>query len=239
MAISLVGSASGSAASAADVSVTLPGGVVQNDVVYAAYAVVAANTDNNCVPITAGYTELADLFGRDSRDCDFGAYRKVQGSTPDSTAQFDSTLTNSGASVAVLDVLRGVDTTTPEDATTTTATGANSGLADPPAITTVTDNAWVLAFGATTVALQATTPPTGYSNLISKNNAAQVSIALASITKTPAGAENPGNYSQWTGTTSDSWCACTVAVRPFVTPASLPPRGAGPVHQHMLIRKAA
>lgn len=213
--ITLVGSASANTANDTDVTVTLPVGTTTNDVVYVFFA-YGDPTDRDVTTVTSGYTELADLFSNDNRDINFGAYRKVMGGSPDTQVVLDvpTATGNIGAAAAVY-VLRGVDTTTPEDATTTTATGIDGSSVDPSSTTTVTDGAWVLA-GAGWTNPAVPTAPTNYSNLVQTfgDDAQDGAIMSATRLITTAGAENPGVFGNTIGAGTDAWAAATVAVRP-------------------------
>ena len=220
MAISLVGTASANSTNGANLTVTLPVGVAQNDVVYGGYG-EAATPNADISTVTSGYTELADLFSDDSRDCNFGVFRKVQGASPDSTLVFAGPGSSSTGAAAVAMVLRGVDTMTPEDATPTTATGINSAVPNPPSITTVTANAWVLAFGGSSRFDTTVDAPTSYTNF-ETDTADSISDFLAMVASreiTAPGAEDPGDFQNVSTSTSDAWCAATVAVRPAATAA--------------------
>jgi len=227
MAISLRGNASATGLDGADITVTLPGGIAQDDVVYGAYCMDGVSNQNMAM-ITAGYTELADLFAADSFAANLGVFRKRQGATPDSTAVFDGIIAEEAS--AAVEVLIGVDTTTAEDATTTTATGSDGPTPDPPSITTVTNNAWVIAIGGSTEA-DVPTAPTNYINLI-EDQLSPSNIMMATREIASFGAENPGTFGGIAGNVQDSWCAATVAVRPATGGAagdglewaSLPPR---------------
>lgn len=221
MTITLRGNASNTVAGAGDVTVTLPGGMAENDIVIAAYM---SNSvfDEDMAMTTSGYTELADLRANDSNDTNLGVFRKRMGGTPDSTAVFAGVGGGLDASAAAVEVLIGVDTTTSEDAATTTATGTNSAAVDNPSITTVTDDAWVVAVGACTED-DIPTAPSGYGDLIEDQRTefgftSNIMIATKEITS--AGAEDPGVFGGITGDTGDSWCAATVALRPAVVAAA-------------------
>lgn len=211
MAISLVGNASGGPGNPS-VTVTLPAGIAQNDVVYAQCHSTAIS-DIDIVENSGTYTELADLYVNDTADTNFGLYRKVQGATPDSSVAING----GGVTVAVAMTLRGGDTTTPEDAATTTASAMNSGTPDPPSIVTVTANAWVLAFGGSSEADAVINPPTNYTDLIDIQNTNSNAMASRRLIASPA-TEDPGTYADVVGTTADSWAAATVAVRPAPEP---------------------
>lgn len=215
MAITLVGTASASTINDTNVTVTLPVGTTTDDVVYAAFC-FGDPTDRDVGIVTSGYTELADLFANDNRDINFAVYRKVMGGTPDTTVEFDTpTATGNIAAAGAVVVLRGVDTTTPEDATTTTATGIDGSQVDPPSITTATNGAWVIAAAGWTN-LAVPTAPSGYSNLIedSGDDAQDANIMMATKEIATAGAENPGVFGNTVGAGTDAWCAVTIAVKP-------------------------
>lgn len=231
MAITLRGTASAENTSG-DLTVTLPGGTIEDDVVYAGYG-EAATSDLDMAMTTSGYTELADLYADDSNDANLGVFRKVMGATPDSTAVF-AEIGSAVVDEGVVVVLIGVDTTTPEDAATTTATGINSAVANPPSITTVTDGAWVIAVAESSSSSDHTAP-SGYSNFIFENgSAAQAALATKEITT--AGAEDPGTMGGDSSPPIFAWAAATVAVRPAGAAAatSFPPWA--PSIMHLLAR---
>ena len=229
MAIALRGTATGNALDTGDITITMPGGTVQNDVVYAASSHGGSSVTNwDFTMGTAGYTELADLLDTsDSIVTNFGLFRKVQGSTPDSNAVLQTSQSSTSVGYSgILVVLSGVDTTTPEDATNTSATGGNTAVVDCPSITTVTANAWVLAFGGAgnggTIASAGL--PSGYSNLIdSRETTESFNAQTVSATKlvSSPGAENPGPFTGMSTNTASSWAGATVAARPQATGGSL------------------
>lgn len=211
MAISYVGGDTNTAA-ATTITVNFPVGIAQDDVSYAACDVnISSNQD--IAEDSGTFSELADLYSNDSGDTNLGVFRKVQGATPDSSVTMSG-----GASanrVGLTYVLRGVDTTTPEDATTTTNTGGDTGRADPPSITTATNNAWVLAFAASADTTTPTNALTNYSNLVGIGfGSSSAAVVVCSREITSAGAEDPGIYTDFQTTATRSWSAATVAARP-------------------------
>ncbi len=215
MAISLVGSpVENSAINGADVTLILPVGMVQNDV---CYVFVAADHVTDVGTSSSGWTALRSPDLAVGTGTISQVFRKVIGLVPDVSI----VLTNNGdaddAMAAVGYALRGVDTTTPEDATPTTATSTSSAAPNSPAITTVTDGAWVISFGCTDgVAETSVTAPSGYSNQvdIAASDINQITVAGATKTITSAGVENPAVWTTWTvnaGTDAAGW---SVAVRP-------------------------
>lgn len=214
MALSLRGTAENSGIDGADLSITLPAGVAEDDGVWLAYA-EGTNSDVDMAMVTTGYTELADLNRGPSIQNNLGVFRKIMGATPDSTATCDGHGDAGAPLVAVCQVWTGADTTTPEDATSTTAT-ADAGDPDSPSITTVTDGAVVISFGSTNANDGAVTAPSGYSDQVDvgRTDSASATVGAASITVASAGPENPASWTNWSGAVFPRHCAVTVAVRP-------------------------
>jgi hypothetical protein len=215
MAITLVGTAENSVAPATSLTVTLPT-LAEDDVVYLFVTASAAGPPATTIT-TSGYTKLHDqtvsVSGSNGR---FTVWRKVMGATPDSNVVISHTSGSSAPGAAVAVCLRGVDPTTPEDATLTAAGPTTSTTPDSPSITTVTDDAWVIsAFGAG-VSDTTVTAPSGYSNQVDRNSSFFAVNTVGAATKeiATAGAEDPAS---WTNLSSGNWSAVSVAVRPAVT----------------------
>ncbi|MES3041869.1 MAG: hypothetical protein V4730_12065 [Pseudomonadota bacterium] len=215
MAISLVGSpVENSAISGADITLTLPVGLIQNDVVY---VFVAANHASAIGTSSSGWTELR------TPDLNSGVFdlrsqvlRKVMDVVPDLTIVLTNDGTTADSTAAVAYALRGVDTTTPEDATPTTVVDTTSDSPNSPSITTVTDGAWVLSFGCTASYDTGVFKPTGYSNQVDRGASDLNTTTVGGATKlvSSAGAENPPAWTGWTS--GNKWHAWSVAVRPIV-----------------------
>lgn len=95
---------------------------------------------------------------------------------------------------AVTTALPGVDNSTPFDAAAPTAVTGGANL-DPAAITTVTDDAWVVtAYAGNASPTPAVTGPAGYSTFFSQVPDDRA-IVMHYLEKATAGAENPGAYS--------------------------------------------
>lgn len=172
------------------------------------------------------WTKIAELYSNDSEDTNLAVFKKRMGASPDASV----TLTISGVAVTLLTiagVFAGVDTTTEEDATATTATGINGGTPDPASITTVTNNAWVVVFAASTQADVVTNPSTGYSNLLQIGTGGPGTRTLVFETKAvaTAGAEDPAAITDLAGDANQSWSAITVALRPAAGSSASTGRG--------------
>lgn len=215
MAISLVGTlptgAGGGAANGGNVTVSLPVGTAQGD-----YVIVIGGhphrEGSSLGPSTSGYTPIFSPFATQSPN--FGAWYKLMGASPDS--QFVGFGTGDASDSAAYSgwVLRGVAAIV-IDTTPTTTGPTTSTNPDAPAITTVTDGAWVLTIAASTVVDGTQGTPSGYENFINASgiDTNNISVAGATIVKASAGAENPGEFPTWS---SGTWYAATIAIRPFV-----------------------
>lgn len=217
MALSFVGGAENSNEEG-NAILTLPGGIATDDVVYVCGGWNAGLNGNPAV-ITAGYTELADLAGPDTEIANFSANRKVMGATPDASVTCTADGGGVGGALWAAHVWRGADTTTPEDATTTTATGGNDANPVSPAIITATANAVVLSAGLGTVNDTTVTAPTSYINQIDRDIVALApsTVGIASRSIVSPGSETPGAWTGFASTASDSWAAVSIAIRPAAT----------------------
>ena len=168
---------------------------------------------------TTGFTEVADLYANDTRDANFSVNWKLMGATPDTVVACNGSGTATNGAVAVAHVWRGVDQDSPMDVTATTATGTNSSNPNSPAITPVTAGTIVISTGLGTgsSADASIAAPTGYSNQIDisvdPGNAATVGIASKVWV---SGTEDPTAWTNWNTKTTDSWCAVSLAIRPYV-----------------------
>lgn len=201
--LAVVGTSSLSVGSSSSATLTLPASL-ENDVM-----VVAIGCDGSLANVPSGWTSVGSTTGGSGSAFTRAIY-KVMGATPDTTVGLTGLST---AASAVAMAIRGCNTSTPMDATATTATGT-SGMPDPASITTVTNAALVLAIGfldddnvASSVTL-----PTSYGVLKAEQaSTAGSTTMVASRLIQSAGAENPGAFG---GTGTDDWGAITAAIRP-------------------------
>lgn len=101
------------------------------------YFGTSSTADRNLV--VSGYTEVVELWANDDSDTNLAVAYKFMTATPDTSITLTGgTLNIAEAGAVYISVWRNVNTTTPLDVTQTTATGTNTVLADPPAITPVT-----------------------------------------------------------------------------------------------------
>lgn len=241
MALSFVGAVTGTRFSAGTITLdltALTGGSnsspSENDIVVVVQHVIRAVADVDTGPSTAGYTEIADLYQNDTQRTHFSVAWKRMGATPDTSVSFNNSGGSSGAAVAdtaIAYVVRGVDTTTALDVTSTTAGGANTGIANAPTITPSTSGAWVLACGANiSSASTALTGPSGYSDHVTVAgqlwNASSVWAHPAIARKAwTSGAEDPGAWSGHSDSKNFSWAAVTLVLRPAPVVTTLAANG--------------
>lgn len=225
-AISFIGSGEASASSNSDPSITLPA-MAQDDLVIVACAIGDDDgVNHNIAMVTAGYTEVADLFSDDTFDANLAVFYKFMGATPDTTAVCDGIGGTDAATAMVALVFRGVDTGTPFDVTSTTATGLNTFSPDPPSIDHGNPaGVWTVIAGASAHNLAGGgtyTFPTGYTtNAIDRghDDTSDITVGMG-YRETPADPENPAVMTHsGTDSTSFAWAAVTMALRPSTVEA--------------------
>lgn len=162
----------------------------------------------------SGYTELADLYADDSNKSNVGVYWKIMGGTPDTVLTMPAATTNHAA-VAV-HVWRGVDQTTPIDVTTTTATGLDTCIPNPPAITPTTPGAVILAGGGTYVSAPKSYTTNGMDNFFETTDTAGTTstVFIASYSDWVSGSFNPDPPGITSDANGSGWCAASVVLRP-------------------------
>jgi hypothetical protein len=123
-------------------------------------------------------------------------------------------------------VLRGVDLGTPLDTAATTAGVTTSTNPDCPSITTVANNAWVLAVAGNRVSDADIGTVSGYSNQYQAQGNDTNAMSVGGATKEIAspGAENPAAWTTWL---SGTWFAITIAIRPATNRSHIALLGVG------------
>ena len=155
---------------------------------------------------------------------------KVQGSTPDTTLTIPSSGSARNAQRWAIHVFRGVNSTTPWDVTSTTASGTASGRPNPPSITPSTAGAWILWLGHSAAATGAAyTAPTDFAtNWLggTTSDTADDMDGFGYYTGWTSGAYDPAAITAG-GTTNaaDAWVAKTAVLRPAINNYSLTAQG--------------
>lgn len=171
--------------------------------------------------LTAGYTEIAELYANDSVDANVSVSYKVMGATPDTEVEVVGSTASPYPGGTVVQVFRGVDQTTPMDVSPTTATGINGGIPTAPAITPATLGAKVVSLFGTAVWYQDTvlnpaSPPSGFKQTSTgiTGSTYKFQAGMASAQWDGVGAVNPGAWSNVSTSANDSWGAVSIALRP-------------------------
>lgn len=227
MALSFVGynSASGNSADL-NISLTaLTGGsgstALEGDIVIAANGIVT-NAGGVAGITTSGYTSIVAVSVVDTNRTGLAVAYKVMGATPDTTVTVKGSGDATRAANGVVHVWRNINST-PIDVTTTTATGTNSGVPNPPSITPTTSGAIVVVVGASAQNSGGTpSAPTGYTNLKGSSSDPGGTAGLLGIASKAwtSGAEDPGTFGGFESHTADSWCAASIALRPAADASS-------------------
>ena len=167
------------------------------------------------------YTELY-IASATTYDTNLETFYQFMGDTPDTSLTLTSTTAStSDAWAVVIQVWRFVDRVTPLDVSSTTATASSSGLADPPAITPVTQGTVILVVGAAAHALGATaffaSPEDAQLTFFTTagNSTNDITVGMGSYREWTSGAYNPTAFRLTaTNPTNGSWAAATIALRP-------------------------
>jgi hypothetical protein len=214
--------AAGAAVEASDVgtnplAVAVPSGVTAGDLLLL-FSCRTASSGAGAYNTPSGFTNIAELTLSDTNPSrhSFVGYR-VATSEPASynITTADVNPENWGA---VMVAYRGVDTSSPLDATSVgDVTQENTNNGDPPSITTVTNNAWVVCFNyvRTTNDLTGFTPPTGYTERVDTSSSSLFEIGIADKAVAVAGAENPGAFSTGGSGSINDHIVGTLALRPL------------------------
>jgi hypothetical protein len=223
MSISLVGSVVASSTSAT--SLTPDFGALSwaaDDVALALVHNDAAGGQSAPTPPT-GWTLIGNFgavgIGEERHSVLYG--KKLAGGE-DTTPTFDLPGTAAAICSVVLAVFRGVDTTDWEDATVVWGSGQNDGNPANPAITTITNGAWVVLFHAATDGTHTGAgAPAGFT-LIDSVLLTDANNFMAYRERSTAGVETPGVWTH-TGTfgTTD-YTTATYALTPAAGPISVP-----------------
>jgi hypothetical protein len=198
--ITFIGSSSGTNSGGGGFNLSLPGGLQENDLVLG-----IACCDAGSVASPTGYTSISN---GNINSVQHTLSYKFMGGSPDTYFPVPSMSASSGVAAVVM-VFRGVNTSTPLDTTTTTATGG-SGDPDCPSITTVTDGAFVVAVGCLDDDAITSCTISGYSDVDFAGIVA-ISAMMAYKNVATAGAENPAAF---VTNGDDAWISFSVALRP-------------------------
>lgn len=176
---------------------------------------LAGTTDINLAVTTTGYTEVADLYANDTYDTNISVGYKFMGATPDTDIARPA-----GTGYALIaHVWRGVDTSNPMDVTPTTATGTNTGVPTPPAITPTTAGAIVLCLAGNGTLSTSAFTSSQLSNFVTITGLStyDTTTGVGSFAWT-SGAFTPTAWGGGSTSTSASYAAVSLALRPAPNP---------------------
>jgi hypothetical protein len=203
----------------ANVTVTLPGGLSEGDLVLG-YAGGESADGNEAMALTStGYTLILEQFANDTRDANLATWYKFMGSTPDSTFVVTGFVNATSVLVANAIVYSGVDRTSPLDVGVELNSGLNGTTIDPMSILPITDGSMIVLIAETNVTGAGLAAPSGYGNELDDQDDDGTNVGhIISCDKlqSTAGSETPGSLGD-SGGTSNSWVSQTIALRPRLT----------------------
>lgn len=166
-----------------------------------------------------GFTTEADLYANDSYDTNLLVGYLVYSSTSggDTLTLPNGTGGLQVSGLIILQVWRGVDTTTPIDVPTQGIATLNTSLPDPPAITPVTSGAVIIAGGGTSTGNSGAYQSSDLGNFITDFHDGPTSgIAIGGVGSHywTSGAFNPAQFTNIPTFTSRGNCSATLALRP-------------------------
>lgn len=235
MAISFIGSAEAQAINGGNVTVTLPGGMQTGDVVIATVSQGSTRTTAMTCTSSAGttYTQLVTTLASSAVTSRFSVWRRIMPAAVETQILANGTGGSSDACAVVCQVFRGVDQTTPEDATATSTNGSGT-TPDSPSITVVKPGDAIISCVQSGISDTTVTAPSSFLNQVDINSADTLvtTAGMAWITHNSSAAFNP---TSWSNFTSAAWTSATVALRqavpahgwtdPFSTPSVLAKQG--------------
>ena len=219
-AISLIYAGSASSTNGADVTVNLTGASTGDLVIFYGGHGLTTTAIGPSGPSEAGYT-LINSSNRASVGPHFGVWYKVMGATADSTVVGEGGGNGSDGVAYAAYVLRGQDTSSPFDATATTAGPTYGTNPNPPSITTATNDAWVVPLSGSTRADTSTGTVTNYGNKVSVVGDDTQDLTTAGVTRLISAsgtAENPPAWSSWS---AGSWYSVSLAIRRKLVPPTV------------------
>ena len=190
------------------------------DLVIVAYGVGSASSNraltiNNASAVA--YTLIgSELFSADTFSANLRVAYRFMPATPETTCVLSGTGAVQDAGAYTIHVFRNVDSTTPLDVAAVTQVGTNTRLANPDPITPSTVGALIYVVGAAACGTGGTFTAAYLTDLrvTTQADTNDVNIASGYVNWT-SGEYNPAAFGGGgTDTTSDSWCAVTLALRP-------------------------
>lgn len=169
---------------------------------------------------TFTWSEVLDQYANDDNDTNLAVAWAIANTTPPANISMSALGSAIGSNGAILYVLRNVHAS-PMDQTAQGATGTNGNTPDPPSITVVNRDAFVVAFGFAAFAnggnRTITAAPSGYTGFRAFQSADGTTHdfmgAAAHRGPLAAGAQNPGAFTVSGTANSSSWAAASLSIR--------------------------
>ena len=209
---------SGTVVGTTGITVTKPADLEDGDVMY---AFTTWGQNEGGATTSTGWTLIKTeslVAGTDQR---LTCLRKVVTDASGEAADYDfvNTDVNTYGFTGIIMAVRYLDNTTPEDAETTVAEGANDDTPDSPSITTVNDNAMIVTVCSlsnlnVTLTLVA---PSGFNLEDTSQETFRAQTAVATDVQTSAGASGANNWPNTGGTGTSEFITFTLALRKAVT----------------------
>jgi hypothetical protein len=181
------------------------------------YAFLTKNDDAGAIATPAGWTQLDQSITTTGDNFTTGLWRRVvtSASTEPTSYRFTHSDTTAEAMSGYIVAVRGANTTTPEDAPVTHASGGNDPQPSSPTLTTTSPSALVLFHqGVTGAAMSKVVAPFGSTLLQSTQGADRNSGVSISLRATP-GATGARQWLNSGGASGADWHTLSVAVRPL------------------------
>jgi hypothetical protein len=210
--ISFVGTTSGTENNPTSGSWSLPSSWQAGDVaIFWWYTYADTKTFTDPATVTQKYDVASTGYGRL-----FIGYRVLQ--TGDTTFSWTASSVSSSTTIYGTSVFRNVDSTgDPFEAVSgSPATFTNVNDPDSPAVTTLTDKAWVYPVFGKRNDYTSIVPPSGYitTGSGSSTSGSDASVGTAYYEKTPAGSADPGIWTLGGGLSTDDGYVWTGALKP-------------------------
>ena len=209
MAISFVAAATAESSSANSLTPSEPAGAAENDLIVALGTLLSAS---------GSWTDPADFTGQEETEAGIYWGYKVRGADAGSGYNFTHSATAAAMRVT-LACFRGVDTSSPLDVTYSKASHLNdntddAGATAPSAITTATDNAWVVVMQwIRSDASYTQGMPTGYTSRFD-GQLADRAQSIGSKLVASADTETPGGWNHTGVAAGADSTNITLAIRP-------------------------
>ncbi len=170
----------------------------------------------------ADYSEIADLFALDTDSTNLYVGYSFMGATPATGITLpNGTFSNADGGAVTIQVWRNVDSVTPMDVDAVPATFTDTGIPNPPSITTVTNTAVIIVCGASghTSAIDSfsSSELSGFLTAYGSDNY-DSTVGMGYYVKTTAGTFDPAAFTaSYADSTAFSAAAVTLALRPAST----------------------